>query len=86
MTTTNKSDDERRGRIPRLYTAPPRKHPRTHPDWPCERVRKVRESKGHDRDAMAACIGVSVRTIYRWELGEVPADDARMRLYEMGKP
>lgn len=79
------TDEPLIGRIPRLYIAKPRDNPRCHPDWPCERVRAAREARGHDREAMAAVIGVSVRTIYRWELGEVPADPARMKLYERGE-
>ncbi len=67
----------------RPYRARPRAHPRCHPSWPCKKITKLRESKGHTREAMALMLGVDLRTAYRWELGECPADDAKMRLYEL---
>lgn len=51
-----------------------------------EQVRALRAERGQTAQQAADAVGVHIRTWYRWELGEVPPDLARLELYEMRVP
>lgn len=61
----------------------PRRGDGINPDWPPERVRALRMSRGQTIVVACAVAGVSRRTWIRWEQGHWPADQHVMDLYQI---